>query len=162
FSGGIQIIQALPLRGGVEGLKVMWTEGGEFKLKIGSVHLSFEIKNVLTFEGSVFFIDEENPEIKEFRGGVDLNNMPINLGIDAQFITGKNSDYNYFYIAVDLDLPIGIPLGPPVLGLYGLAGMYGHNMSLDYQRLIDYDDVAKRPNLTDIGNWLNQKDAMAF
>src|SRR5690606_4473718 len=55
-----------------------------------------------------------------------------------------------------------IPLGPPVLGLYGLAGMYGHNMSLDYQRLIDYDDVAKRPNLTDIGNWLNQKDAMAF
>ncbi len=162
FSGGIQIIQALPLRGGVEGLKVMWSQDGQFKLKIGGVYLSFEIKDVLTFDGSVYFIDEENPDIKEFRGSVDLNLIPINLGIDAQFITGKTADYNYFYIAVGLDLPVGIPLGPPVLGLYGLAGLYGHNMTLDYQRLVDYDDVADRPDLADVGNWFNQKDAMAF
>ena len=141
----------------------MWAEDGTFKLKIGGVYLQFEIKNVLTFDGSVYFIDEDEPEyIKEFRGGVDLNLIPVNLGVDAQFITGKTSDYNYFYIAIGLDLPVGIPLGPPVLGLYGLAGLYGHNMSLDYQKLVDYDDVAQRPDLTDVGNWFNQKDAMAF
>ncbi|MCF6154504.1 MAG: hypothetical protein E3K36_04465 [Candidatus Brocadia sp.] len=166
FSGGIQIIEALPLRGGVEGLKVMWAEDGEFKLKIGGVYLQFEIENVLTFDGSVYFIDEEEPEyIKEFRGGVSLNLIPINLVVDAQFITGKTTDYNYFYIAIGLDLPVGIPLGPPILGLYGLAGLYGQNMTLDYQALIDYEDVANRPDLTDAsptGKWIKQKDAMAF
>ncbi len=160
FSGGIQIVQSLPMRGGVEGLKVMWTEDGDFNLKIGGVYLSFEVKDVLTFDGSVFFIDEEDK--KEFRGSVDLSLIPINLGVDAQFITGKTSDYNYFYIAVDLDLPIGIPLGPPVLGLYGLAGLFGHNMTLDYQDLINYEGVENRPELTDVGNWNNQKGAMAF
>ena len=173
FSGGIQIVQALPMRGGVEGLKVMWgiDQFGEllFKLKIGGVYLSFEIKNVLTFDGSVYFIDEpeteDHPGIKEFRGSVDLNLIPINLGIDAQFIAGKSTDYNYFYIAVDLDLPIGIPLGPPVLGLYGLAGLYGQNMTVNYKDLINYTDVTDRPNLTDAspdGPWYNEKGAMAF
>lgn len=166
FSGGIQIIESLPLRGGVEGLKVMWAEDGEFKLKIGGVYLQFEIENVLTFDGSVYFIDEEEPEyIKEFRGGVDLNLIPVNLGVDAQFITGKQPDFNYFYISIGLDLPVGIPLGPPILGLYGLAGLYGQNMTLDYQALIDYEDVANRPDLTDAsptGKWIKQKDAMAF
>jgi hypothetical protein len=163
FSGGIQIIQALPLRGGVEGLKVMWTEDGKVRLKIGGIYLQFEIKDVLTFDGSVYFIDEDEPEyIKEFRGGVHLSLIPVNLAVDAQFVTGKTAGYNYFYIAVGVDLPVGIPLGPPVLGLYGLAGLYGHNMSLDYQSLIDYDDVTDRPDLTDFGNWFNQLDAMAF
>ena len=166
FSGGIQIIESLPLRSGVEGLKVMWAEDGTFKLKIGGVYLQFEIKDVLAFDGSVYFIDEDEPEyIKEFRGGVHLNLIPVNLGVDAQFITGRQPDFNYFYISVGLDLPVGIPLGPPVLGLYGLAGLYGHNMTLDYQALIDYEDVADRPDLTDAspaGKWMKQRDAMAF
>jgi hypothetical protein len=160
FSGGIQIVDSLPLKGGVEGLKVMWSAAGDVKLKIGGVYLSFEIDKVLTFDGAVYFIDE--PDKKEFRGGVDLNIIPINLGVDAQFITGKTNEYNYFYIVIGLDLPVGIPLGPPVLGLYGLAGLFGYNMSLDYQKLIDYDSVETRPDLTDIGNWFNQKDALAF
>jgi hypothetical protein len=166
FSGGIQIINELPLRGGVEGLKVMWADGGLVKLKIGGVYLSFEIKDVLTFDGAVYFIDEPaaegQEEIKEFRGGVALNLIPLNFGLDAQFITGRTPDYNYFYIFVDIQLPVGIPLGPPVLGLFGLAGLYGHNMTVDYGRLIQYEDVVNRPNLTDVGNWYNEKGAMAF
>jgi len=166
FSGGIQIVESLPLKGGVEGLKVMWTEGGLIKLKIGGVYLSFEIDNVVKFDGSVFFIDEEG--IKEFRGGVNLDILPINLGVNAQFITGRTTVeplYNYFYIAIELDLPVGIPLGPPVLGLYGLAGLYANNMTLDYQSLINYDSVENRPDLTDAspnGEWFNQEGAMAF
>ena len=165
FSGGIQIVESLPLKGGVEGLKVMWTEGGLFKLKIGGVYLSFEIDNVVKFDGSVYFIDEDG--IKEFRGGVNLDILPINLGVNAQFITGRTTVpplYNYFYIAIELDLPVGIPLGP-VLGLYGFAGLYANNMTLDYQSLINYDLVEDRPDLTDAspnGKWFNQEGAMAF
>jgi hypothetical protein len=164
FSGGIQIINELPMRGGVEGLKVMWGIDGAgelvFKLKIGGVYLSFTIEDVLTFDGAVYFIDE--PDKKEFRGGVALNLIPINFGVDAQFITGKTADYNYFYIFIALDLPVGIPLGPTALGLYGFAGLYGHNMTLDYQKLIDYEGVENRPDLSDISNWYNQKGALAL
>jgi hypothetical protein len=44
FSGGIQIVQGLPLKGGVEGLKVMWDQDNNVKLKIGGVYLSFEVE----------------------------------------------------------------------------------------------------------------------
>lgn len=167
FSGGIQIIEALPLRGGMEGLKVMWAEPDLFKLKIGGVDLAFEVDNVVKFNGSVNFIDEA--DVKEFRGGVDLTIIPINLGIDAQFITGRTLTaplYNYFYLAIAVDFPVGIPLGPPVLGLYGLAGLYANNMTLDYQSLLSgYNDVDTRPDLTDAspaGEWVRQQGAMAF
>lgn len=93
-----------------------------------------------------------------------MNLIPVNLGVDAQFIAGKdiNDNYNYFYIFIGLDLPVGIPIVPPVLGLYGLAGLYGHNMTMDYQNLIAYEGVDNRPEMSDIGNWYNQRGAMAF
>ncbi|MES2732251.1 MAG: hypothetical protein V4714_10895 [Bacteroidota bacterium] len=168
FSGGIQLVDGLPLRGGVEGLKVMWwyeSDGTlQFKLKIGGVYLSFEIENTLSFDGTAFFIDEviNEEKIQEFRGGVDVALIPLNFGVDAQFICGKTEDYTYFYLFIDVDLPVGIPLGPPVLGLYGLAGLYGHNMTLDYQKLINYETVEDRPDLSDAANWQNKKGAMAF
>ena len=165
FSGGIQIVQGLPLRGGVEGLKVMWDHDGTPKLKIGGVYLQFEIPDVLSFDGSVYFIDEEvnGEQIREFRGGLDVFLIPLNFGINGQFITGKTNDYTYFYIFLDVQIPVGIPLGPPVLGLYGLAGLYGYNMSLDYNRLIDYEGEENRPDLTDAeASWFNQENAMAF
>jgi hypothetical protein len=85
------------------------------------------------------------------------------LGLNGQFIVGKVPDYNYFYIFIDIELPVGIPLGPPVLGLYGLAGLFGHNMTLDYAKLVDYPTENERPDLTDANNsWYQQKDAMAF
>jgi hypothetical protein len=74
FSGGIQIVQGLPLRGGVEGLKVMWGEVDSPKLKIGGIYLEFEIPEVLNFSGTAYFIDEEvnSEQVKEFRGGLDV------------------------------------------------------------------------------------------
>lgn len=162
FSGGIQVVSELPLRGGMEGLKILWSDNGAVKLKIGGVYLSFTIEDVLRFDGAVYFIDE--PGIKEFRGGVSLNLIPVNLSIDAQFITGRDlaGNFNYFYIFIGLELPVGIPLGPTGLGLYGLSGLYGHNMGLDYQQLINYPDVGSRPDLSDATIWDKQKGAKAF
>ena len=49
FSGGIQIVAGLPMRGGVEGLKVMWSPTTDPKLKVGGVALAFDIENVSFF-----------------------------------------------------------------------------------------------------------------
>lgn len=169
FSGGIQIVSGLPLRGGVEGLKVMWHKvTNEPKLKIGGVSLAFEIEKVLTFDGVAYFIDEADPErpderIRGFKGGVAVGLIPLNgAGFEAQFIAGDNGQYKFFYIFIDVSIPVGVPVLPPALGLYGLAGLFAYNMTLDYPALVDYDNDAPRPQMTDVINWINEEGAMAF
>lgn len=168
FSGGIQIVSGLPLRGGVEGLKVMWNSTGP-KLKIGGVSLAFEIEKVLNFDGVAYFIDEVDPEdpnkrIRGFKGGVDVSLVPLNgAGFDAQFITGDFAgQFKFFYLFIDVAIPVGIPVLPPALGLYGLAGLFAYNMTLDYPALIDYENEASRPEMTDVQNWDPQEGALAF
>ena len=169
FCGGVQLTKGLPLKGGVEGLKLMWnTRTNEPRLQIGGVSLAFEIKKVLTFDGQCFFFDEEDPRnpgtnIKGFKGSVKVILVPLNgAGFEAQFIAGKNDEFKFFYIFIDVALPVGVPILPPTLGLFGVSGLFAQNMTLDYQSLLEYDDVADRPNMTDIDNWYPQKDAMAF
>ena len=169
FSGGIQIVSGLPLRGGVEGLKVMWsTAHNPPKLEIGGVSLGFEIEKVLNFDGVAYFIDEEDPEnsknrIRGFKGGIKVGLIPLNgAGFDAQFIAGDNGQYKFFYIFIDVAIPVGVPVLPPALGLYGLAGLFAYNMTLDYPALVNYENEASRPKVTDVGNWINQEGAMAF
>ncbi|MEM7021539.1 MAG: hypothetical protein AAF637_03000, partial [Pseudomonadota bacterium] len=161
FSGGIQLVEGLPLRGGVDGLKVLWNDSNA-KLEVSAIELGFEVPEVLTFEGFARF--EEDPE-PLFAGGMDLTIHPLNgLGLDAQFMTGKDlaQDFRYFYLSVDVSLPLGIPLGPPVVGLYGFAGLYAQNMTLDYADLIDYEDPADRPSMTDVAVWQKRKGSMAL
>ena len=168
FSGGIQIVSGLPLRGGVEGLKVMWNDAGP-KLKIGGVSLAFDVEKVLNFDGVAYFIDETDPldaskRIRGFKGGVDVSLVPLNgAGFDAQFITGDFAgQYKFFYLFLDVEIPVGIPVLPPALGLYGLAGLFAYNMTLDYPALIDYENEAARPDMTDVANWNPREGALAF
>ncbi len=160
FSGGIQLVEGLPLRGSVDGLKVLWNDS-DARLQVSGIALAFEVPNVLTFEGFARFENDPEPL---FAGGVAMTIHPLNgLGLDAQFATGKAAEgFRYFYLSVDVSLPFGIPLGPPVLGLYGFAGLYAQNMTLDYTDLVDYEDPADRPSMTDVALWQKRKGAMAL
>ena len=163
FSGGIQIVNGLPLKGGVDGLKILWSSDGKIKLQISGVALSFEIENVLTFDGSAQFIDEEDN--KGFKGGIKVSITPLNgLGLNAQFVAGKKTseDYTYFYIFIDASLPVGIPLVPPVAGIYGLSGLFGYNMTFDQSKLSSEASGTGLPDMTDSANWIDQEKALAF
>jgi len=169
LSGGIQIVSGLPLRGGIEGLKVMWNKvTNEPKLKVGGVSLGFEIEKVLTFDGTAFFLDEQDPQdsskrIRGFKGGVEVSLIPLNgAGFDAQFIAGNRAEYKFFYIFIDVTTPVGVPVLPPAVGLYGLAGLFAYNMTLDYPALVDYASDEPRPEMTDVMNWLDEEGALAF
>ncbi|MEM6767542.1 MAG: hypothetical protein AAF655_21575 [Bacteroidota bacterium] len=168
FSGGIQLVSGLPLRGGVEGLQVMWNrETNEPRLKVGGVYLEFEIQEILTFKGAATFFDEEDEQTglrnRGFKGGIQVGLTVLNgAGFDAQFIAGDNGQYKFFYIFLNVELPVGIPILPPTLGLFGLAGLFGYNMTLDYQGLITYEPAGNRPSMTDVDNWISEEDALAF
>jgi len=137
FSGGIQIVSGIPLKGGVDGLKLMWNpdDKDDIKLQISGISIGFEIADVIKFAGHVEFIEEEigGESIKGFGGGVAVTIIPLNgLGMDAQFLAGHNdAGYNFFYIYIAVDLPVGIPVVPPVLGLYGIEGLFGYNVTVD-------------------------------
>ena len=169
FSGGVQIVSGLPLRGGVEGLKVMWSiAGNPPKLEIGGVSLGFEIEKYSTLMARPTSSTRKIPRIR-ITGYVDLKGqgtvglIPLNgAGFDAQFIAGDNGQYKFFYLFIDVAIPVGIPVLPPALGLYGLAGLFAYNMTLDYPKLVKYENEASRPKMTDVENWINEEGSMAF
>jgi hypothetical protein len=130
LSGGIKLVDGLPLEGSVEGLRVKWKSSTDIELEIGGVRVAFEIKDVLKFSGSATFIDE--PTKKGFKGGVKMVLYPFDgCSLDTQLIVGKNSitpSYTFFYTYTSADLPIGIPLFSTGLALYGMAGLFGYNI----------------------------------
>ena len=62
-----------------------------------------------------------------FAGGVDVTIQAAgNLEIDAQFIVAQVNGQSCFFLALDAELPLGIPLFLDV-ALYGLSGMFASN-----------------------------------
>lgn len=173
FSGGIQIISGVPLEGGVEGLRLLWNpaDSTDFKLQLSGVSVGFEIPNVLDFKGHAKWIEELNDsgeEIKGFSGGVDVTIPPLNgLSLEAQFLAAKNltKDFKYFYIYLGVNLPAGIPVVPPALGLYGLKGLFGYNVSVDKSPSDEWyvDYYKKSPEgITHPDKWKDDEGAMAM
>lgn len=172
LSGGIQLVDGLPLKGGVEGLKLIWGSGG-IDLQISGINVAFEIENTIKFDGRVYFIDE--PTNKGFKGGIKVTLPPLSgLMLDGQFMTGRVTDppaYNYAYIYLGVELPAGIPLGSTGASLYGLAGLVGYNATMDkrdteawYENDDGSDGFYKRgtPGITTVDKWTNGRDARAF
>lgn len=173
LSGGITIVDGIPLKGGVDGLKIIWHSNNKFSLEISGINVAFEIKDVLKFAGKVFFID--TPTNKGFKGGMDMTLYPLNgMNLDVQFMAGRNSQspaYNYFYIYLGVELPVGIPLGTTPVSLYGIAGLFGYNATLDKkdnEAWVENDDgtpgfYKRTPvGITDAQKWTDARDSLAF
>src|SRR5215203_1101857 len=85
LSGGIKLVDGLPLEGGVEGLKIKWKPPTDIKMELGGVSVAFEIKDVLKFDGSVVFMDE--PPRRGFKGGVKMVLYPLDgCSLDVQLM----------------------------------------------------------------------------
>lgn len=180
FSGGIQIVEGLPLEGGVEGLKLMWNteDATDVKVQISGINLGFEIEDVLTFDGEVQFIDWEEDGVTQsgMAGGVTLTIHPLNdVGIEAKFLAGRKhvdgESFNFFYLFMDVNLPAGIPVVPPALEMIGLSGLFGYNMtpakSDDEAWFVNEDTspgyyLRSPKGIRHFSKWKGQKGALAF
>ncbi|HEX2947599.1 MAG TPA: hypothetical protein VHT96_16800 [Clostridia bacterium] len=130
FSGGMKIVEGIPLGGSVEGMKIIWSKDGDVRFSLDGIGINFEISNVLKFDGAVAFYDRVDG--KEFRGSVALVIYPIKTSIDVNFVAGNHTaapSYNYFYVAVDAQLPVGIPLLQSGLAIFGAGLLFGYNMA---------------------------------
>ncbi len=179
LSGGIKLVDGLPLEGGVEGLKIIWKSPTDIRLAISGIRVSFEIKNVMKFDGTAVFIDEPNKW--GFKGGMKIVLYPLNsCSLDVQLMVGKNTlalPYTFFYIYINAELPFGIPLFATGLSLYGMAGLFGYNIEPNKGKP-PYDEnetwyenpdgspgwyLRGTPGITDAKTkWVDNYESMAF
>jgi hypothetical protein len=138
FSGDINLVEGIPLGASVQGLQINLGTGA---VSLAGVSVDFSIPDVLTFSGEIEHVQLINSgdasaaglpsnfpvPANVFAGGVDVTIQAAgNLEIDAQFIVAQVNGQSCFFLALDAELPVGIPLFLDV-ALYGLSGMFASN-----------------------------------
>lgn len=138
FTGDVNLVDGVPLGGSVSGLQVNLDSGA---VSFGGVSVDFAIPDVLTFSGEINHAQLNTSAdaaaaglpsnfktpANVFAGAVDVViNVADNLEIDAQFIVAQVGSTSCFYLALDAELPVGIPLFLDV-ALYGVSGMFASN-----------------------------------
>lgn len=135
FSGEVQLVEGLPIRGSVEGLKISWLQnppagaGNDIKVSLRGIAVDFAIPGTLEFSGSVNFDERTNL----FKGHIRLNLIALRTEVEGQLMVGKFRDsegreFGVFYIALSAQLPTGIPLAATGTALYGIRGLVGVNV----------------------------------
>lgn len=168
LSGEIQLVEGIKAGGSVEGLRIKWWDNGKTDIELKGVGVNFEIPDVLKFGGKVAFLSDG---VEGFKGDINLNLMCVGLTMDASLMVGKrrvdNRDYKFFYIYLDLELPVGVPLGCSGAGLYGISGLFGYNMEPNKREDQEwYDDStgwykSEPLGVTSVDKWRDKEGSIA-
>lgn len=132
FSGGLKLIDGMPIGASVEGLKILWDPGhpdAPPEVELRGVSVKVRVPKTLSIDASISFYQEGDKSI--FRGSGTLVLEALGLTLDAQLLVGRTSEFTFFYVFVEAGLPAGIPLASTGLALYGLGGLVGINVAPD-------------------------------
>ena len=151
FNGDLHLVEGIPLGGSVRGLEVNLKTGA---VAFAGVEVSFEIPDVLKFDGSIDHIHftatsaadlpphglpafvygaipssgSSGKEISVFAGGVSCTiEAAGGLEIDAQLLVGNFNGLSIFFLSLDAELPVGIPIFLDV-SLFGVHGLFASNL----------------------------------
>lgn len=168
FSGGLQLLPALPTGASVEGLRIIWDPEQpsiEPEIRLQGVGMEFTVPNAVSFSGDVALITD-GPD-RYFQGNASLEIMPIGLQIGASIKVGRNTeeDYKYLYLYSDLSLPVGIPLFATGAAIYGFSGLYGMNVgptTVNGDWYGWYKNTPEPFNITHSSKWKGLNDGKAL
>lgn len=184
FNGDIQLVEGVPLGGSVRGLRLNLETG---ELSFASIAVSFEIPDVLSFSGEIDHIAASDvnglkasgvpngvadsmakisPSIfpaNIFMGDVDVVIHPAgDLEVDAKFIVGNFGSTPVFFLALDVELPVGIPIFLDV-ALYGMEGLFASNLRPDPTQMGEtWWDWYKNPTPGNPGSAYSATDVMKW
>lgn len=163
FSGGVSLIDGLPLTGSVQGLTFTWTGAARRpKTRLDGVAISMEIPNTLALSGSVAFQDfdedvegvgDAEPRAlsgKMFIGHVRVDLISLNTTVEGDIVIGRlreadGSRTPVLYIRLKADFPKAIPLGASGAGLYGLEALFGMNVAPDRRMTAPTETIEAGP-----------------
>jgi hypothetical protein len=145
FNGDIQLVEGISLGGSVQGMKLHLSTG---EVSFTGVAIDMEIPGVIAFNGAVDHISLQSGDdptsyglpagfpvpANVFAGDVDVTiEAAGDLAIDGSFVVAQvtqkdGSVTTAFFLALDLELPVGIPLFLDV-SLYGISGLFATNLA---------------------------------
>ncbi len=145
FNGDIQLVEGISLGGSVQGMKLNLGDGS---VSFTGVGIDMEIPDVIKFDGEVEHIQLKSGDdpttiglpagfpvpANVFAGHVDVTiEAAGDLEIDGSFVVAQvtmrdGSVQTGFFLALDAELPVGIPLFLDV-DLYGLDGLFATNLA---------------------------------
>ena len=154
FNGDIHLVEGLPLGGSVRGLRIDLENGS---VSLEGVQVDFAVAGVLSITGEIdhIHVDASSPDdlrqagllpsifdqvqnapgqpalpkkIDVFAGGVDVSIEVLpGLEITGKFIVGHFGGASVFFLDLDLDLPVGVPIFLDV-SLYGVEELIASNL----------------------------------
>lgn len=163
LNGAIKLHESLPAGVSVEGLKVSWKEGGDVNFSLEGIGVELAVKGVFSFVGKAAFFKTD--VASGFRGSLKLSLDSVGLTIDVGIMVGRMNDGTFFfYLFMDVELPVGVPLFSTGAALYGFAGLLAVNLQparIDAEHW--YYGYYKRATvgLTDPEKWAVKRDAFA-
>ena len=204
FNGDIHLVEGLSLGGSVQGLRINLETGAlsldgvgiSFEIpgvlsidgEIDHVHVDVTSPTDLTNAGlmpSLYKFLPPNPpnvpaspiRVDVFAGQVDVViEAADDLEVDAHFIVGHFGGVSVFFLDIDVELPVGIPIFLDV-SLYGLQGLVASNLEPDpartnntwwewykYPTDVNGIDTSATPDYdaTDVNKWINYPLSGAF
>ena len=180
FSGGMKLIDFLPIKGDVEECKFKWPEAldlgnpstvinelKKIQVQFSGVNVDFEIPKTLSIKGSARLIKEPNKV--GFGGDMVLDVPTAGFKAEAGLLVGMNFEmpaYAFFMTYFGFELAAGIPLGQSGLALKGALGMLGINVEPDRNPDQNwYADWYKRgpiPGAHQTNKWRDARNAFAL
>lgn len=180
FSGGMKLIDFLPIKGDVEECKFKWPETldlgnpstvinelKKIQVQFSGVNVDFEIPKTLSIKGSARLIKEPNKV--GFGGDMILDVPTAGFKAEAGLLVGMNFEmpaYAFFMTYFGFELAAGIPLGQSGLALKGALGMLGINVEPDRNPDQNwYADWYKRgpiPGAHQTNKWRDTRNAFAL
>jgi len=163
LNGSIKLHESLPAGVSVEGLKVSWKDGEGINFSLEGIGVELAVKGVFSFKGKVAFF--KTNEATGFRGSLKLSLDSVGLKIDVGIMVGQMNDGTFFfYLFIDVELPVGVPLFSTGAALYGFAGLLAVNLQparIDAEHWY-YGYYKRAPvGLTDPEKWAVKRDAFA-
>ena len=193
FNGDISLVEGLSLGGSVRGLQINLTTGS---VSLDGVSISFEIPDVLSIDGEIDHIHVDATSSQDFvnaglngslysvlapHGGsvsVDLFGGQVSvvieaagdLEVDAVFITGNFGGHSVFFLDLDVELPVGIPLFLDV-SLWGIQGLVATSLEPEpepaqtwwqWYKYTDLTDTTTDYSATDVNKWISAYKPGAF
>jgi hypothetical protein len=155
------------------------TAADRFSIMVIPTRVSVNIPATLIGKGYLDMGHENNVKGNDaqvhngFRGYVDLTLVPLKLRIAASLGIGPVGDgkrnATAFFLGLEVELPVAIPLGGTGMGIYGFLGLFG----MHYKRLEDADIEGELPpalrwfdkvkgNVIDISGWGAELDKWSF
>lgn len=130
FSGRINLVRGAKEQPSVDGLKIIWGEGGDPRVTLEGIKLDTKLAGAFALKGSVSFKDEGG--IKRFDGAAMLTLESPKMMMDSKIaIVRRNDGERGFYCYGAFEAPGGLPIAASGMFFYGVACLVGVNMAPD-------------------------------